>query len=106
MPLRYRYNNTNYICYYYPNKSDIRGDGVEENKMLHLKINGSIYYIGLTSNLNHPLASHLRVRVDETNYAVLTHSKETIVTIEDGQGDYEGEDDYDYDEDEDDEGED
>jgi len=75
MPLRYRRNNTTYNVYYYPSVGDLNGPGVSSNHRLVISKDGDPKYIGLSSNLNHETASHLRVRIGGTTYAVLRYSK-------------------------------
>lgn len=83
MPLKYTHDGTIYNVYYYPSIFDLDGPGVSQDHRIAVRVNGVTKYIGLSEDLEHEVASHLRIRIGGTKYAVLSHSKHVEGEIED-----------------------
>lgn len=84
MPLRYRRDGNNYSCDMYPNISDLNGEGVSADHRVVVRRDGNTRYIGVTTDLDHEFASHLRVRIDGVTYAVMHYSKQETQISEEG----------------------
>ncbi len=73
--IQYRRGGTTYAIYLYRSISDLNGDHVSSMFRLTLRKNGTLFYAGLTTNLSHGYASHLRVSIASETYAVMVYSK-------------------------------
>ena len=81
MPIYYNRGGSTYIIYYYSSTSDLTGTDVDATHRLAIRVGGATKYIGLSSNLSHPQASHLRMNIAGTAYAILLRSKQVVTTL-------------------------
>ena len=79
MPIRYRKDGSTHDIYLYPS-NQISGEGVHPERRLAVRQNGTTRFVGVSTNLSHPLGSDIFIYADGVPVVVLRRSHEVTQT--------------------------